>query len=284
MAHFTLAGVQAWERNYEQAIISARKAIKLDPNNADSYVMLAYILTQSGRHQDALETIDIAFQFNPKPPSDYYIYLGYIQFNNRQYASALESFKKAGGVTGFVYRYVVVACYAYLGRLEEAKTAIEEVEQGYPNLNLNLLDQFASRFKREEDRKHYIEGFRKAGVPEFAAGFEGDKANMLSTAEIRRLLVGKISTGYAEPADFDKDHISQWWTHWREDRSCNTWGFWEDGCVYRIENDKLYLKYNELIDGQWTWWYMFRNPDGTAEEMNEYAMVGRFIQPFSVQK
>jgi TolB-like protein/Tfp pilus assembly protein PilF len=283
MAHSVLAGIQAWDGHYEEAVLSAENAITLDPNNADSHIMLAYILSQSGRHEEALERIKEAFHLNPKPPTDYYVYLGYIQFNNRQYTSALESFKSAGGITGFVYRYVVVACYGYLGRLEKVKSALQEVAQEDILLNLNYLEQFASRFKVEKDRKHYIEGFRKAGVPEFADGFEGDKADMLSTDEIRKLLVGKISTGYAQPADFDKEYNPQWWTHWRADGSCNTSGFWKDSCVYRIENNKFHLKYSELVDGQWTWWYIFRNPDGTAEKLNEYFMVGRFIQPFSVQ-
>ena len=283
MAHSIIAGLQALEGHYEEAILSAEKAITLDPNNADSYLILAYILTQSGRHEEALESINNAFQLNPKPPSAYYDYLGYIQFNNRQYVNAIESFKKAGGITGFLYSYTLVACYAHLGRLEEAKAAFDDLEHVEAGMSLAALDRFALRLKNEEDRKHYIEGFRKAGVPEFSYGFEGDKANMLSTDEIQTLLVGRIQTGYSPVADIDKNRNPQWWMHYRDDETCNISGFWEDSCVYRIEDNRLYVKYSEMNDAKWFWWQFFRNPDGTAKELNEYVAVGKIILPFSVQ-
>ena len=283
IAHYVLAGLQAWEGNYDEAILSAEKAITLDPNNADSYLIMAYILTQSGRHEEALESINNAFQLNPKPQSFYYVYLGYIQFNNRQYVNAIESFKKAEGITGFVYRYTIVACYAHLGRMEEAKAAFDEIEHVEAGMSLAYLDQFARRFKKEEDRKHYIEGFRKAGVPEFPFGFEGDKANMLSTDEIQTLFVGRIQTGYSPIADYDKDRNPQWWLHYRDDGTCNISGFWEDSGVYRIEDNRCHVKFSEMSDGRWNWWHIFRNPDGTAEELNEYIAVGQIMLPFSVQ-
>jgi len=283
MAHSIIAGLQALEGHYEEAILSAEKAITLDPNSADSYLILAYILTQSGRHEEALEGINNAFHLNPKPPSVYYDYLGYIQFNNRQYVKAIESFKKAGGITGFVYSYTLVACYAHLGRLEEAKAAFGELERVEADVSLVYLDQHARRFKKEEDSKHYIEGFNKAGVPEFPYDFEGDKANMLSTEEIQTLLVGRTVTGYSPIADTDKKRNPQWWMPFRDDGTCNISGFWEDSCVYRIEDNRCSVKFSEMNDGKWFWWYYFRNPDGTAEQLNEYIAVGVITLPISVQ-
>jgi len=43
MAHSVLAGYHLLYRRFDEAIMSAAKAVALEPNNADSYVMKAYL-------------------------------------------------------------------------------------------------------------------------------------------------------------------------------------------------------------------------------------------------
>ena len=58
---------------------------------------------------------------------------------------------------------------------------------------------------------------------------------------------------------------------------------WEDSCVYRIEDNRCNIKFSEIANGKWIAWYYFRNPDGTAEELNEYICVGDMVLTLSVQ-
>ena len=186
---------------------------------------------------------------------------------------------------GGVYRYTIVACYAHFGQIEKAKSEFIELEKVESGMSLAILQQYARRFKEKKDRNHYMDGFKKAGVPEFPYGFESDKENMLSTEEIGKLLMGKIQTGYISDtsmADWDKNRIQQWWMHYREDGTCNISGFWEDSCVYRFEDNKFYVKFKEMNDAKWFGWLIFRSPDGTPKELNEYVAVGQILVTFSV--
>ena len=60
-------------------------ALKLDPNNADTWAMLSELMVLSGRPIDALADIEKALRLNPHPPGWYYWFLGQSQYLDRQY-------------------------------------------------------------------------------------------------------------------------------------------------------------------------------------------------------
>ena len=63
-----------------------------------------------------------------------------------------------------VYRALVVGC-AYLGRLDEAGAAAERVKERQPGITLAWAEQHIP-IANPDDRARYVEGLRKAGLPE----------------------------------------------------------------------------------------------------------------------
>jgi tetratricopeptide (TPR) repeat protein len=62
---------------------------------------------------------------------------------------------------------VAAACHAHAGRLELAGKAVVRLRQLDPVFGVSKLEEvFANSYRRPEDMARYVEGLRKAGLPE----------------------------------------------------------------------------------------------------------------------
>ena len=68
----------AREHQWAEAEAEFAVALKLDPNNADTWAMLSELMVLSGRPTDALANIEKALRLNPHPPGWYYWFLGQV--------------------------------------------------------------------------------------------------------------------------------------------------------------------------------------------------------------
>jgi tetratricopeptide (TPR) repeat protein len=75
-AHSLLTGVYELKQQYDQAIAEGERAIALDPNNADSYDVLAEALNFAGRPEETLRAVEQAMRLNPHYPPLVLIRLG----------------------------------------------------------------------------------------------------------------------------------------------------------------------------------------------------------------
>jgi adenylate cyclase len=96
------------------------------------------------------------------------------EYTARNYEAAIEAFGKATG-WGLVRPAWLAACYAQLGREEEASAAAAEVIQSVetelviqPGNDSEFWRAYWARlacYKNPADFEHLLEGLRKAGVP-----------------------------------------------------------------------------------------------------------------------
>lgn len=63
--------------DYDKAIDAAERAIILNPNGADAYAELGFVLIMSGKAEEGIKVIEKALRLNPIPPAEYLNYLGY---------------------------------------------------------------------------------------------------------------------------------------------------------------------------------------------------------------
>jgi tetratricopeptide (TPR) repeat protein len=139
------------------------RAVELNPNDADILAEYADALTYDGEPERGLQVINRALRLNPYYPDWYLWYL----------ADAYNAMGQAENVIATVHRMrnpsegrrLLAANYAQLGRLEEAKAEAREVLKLHPGFTIRHWAQ-RPPYKHREPLERYIEGLRRAGLPE----------------------------------------------------------------------------------------------------------------------
>jgi TolB-like protein/Tfp pilus assembly protein PilF len=160
----------------EDAETHFRRAVALNPNDADAAAFMCNFLVYIGRWEEGLEWIALAKRLNPVPPAIYHWYHALALYSAREYAQAVKTIKKMRPLLRWGRGYLA-ACYAHMNRMDSAHAEIEAFvkasqrelkERGEPArpVNLSLASERAERYRNSSDREHFIYGLRKAGLPE----------------------------------------------------------------------------------------------------------------------
>ena len=150
---------------HEQEIASGEMAVSLNPNGADAYSQLAFALYMSDRPSEAIELFKKAIRLNPMPPGYYYINLGTTYRALGMYEEALEAFMKAiqREPNDLFARVYLASIYSLLGREEDAKAEAAEVLRIDPKFSLNDYEKFLTE-KNRAYVKLFMESARQAGL------------------------------------------------------------------------------------------------------------------------
>lgn len=159
-----LAYLLAYEGRFAEADAEFATAIKLDPNEADTFAALSDIMVLAGRVEEGLEHIGKAFRLNPNPASWYYLTLGQAQYAAGRYEAAVETLRRDEAYATSSRRFLA-ASLAQLGRLDEARTEAELFLVGNPDFTTRHWAA-TEPFRDEATLAHFVDGFRKAGLPE----------------------------------------------------------------------------------------------------------------------
>ena len=161
-AHRLLGWTNLKWLKYELAGQSFRRAIKLNPNDADSYDALGAVELYSGYAEEAIETIQIAFRYNPTLPARSYVHLGLAYYLNEQYNEAILTMEQSlVRNPDLVIQYIILAAaHAQANQLEDATRAVAEVRRRHPFFE---VASFGTAFRESEDREKLAVGLHKAG-------------------------------------------------------------------------------------------------------------------------
>ncbi len=144
-----------------------RRVVALDPNYADGYAFLANILNYSGRAEEGLGIIEKAMRMNPRHPFWYVYVLGQAQFYLTRYEDAARNFLIAierNPTVTWPHQYLL-ASYGYLGLLDDAEWEISELDNLGQITTIKRI-RANTPVRHLEYLKRYLDGLRKAGVPE----------------------------------------------------------------------------------------------------------------------
>lgn len=165
--HFTLANLYGAELRWEEVARAARRSLELEPNYADGAGMLAVTLTFLGDLDGATDAIEKAKRLNPHYS---YVFLwaeGRILYLRGRYEEAAGRLEEAVRRNpGFDQSHIVLAAtYGQLGRIDDAEWEAEEVLSLQPDFTISS-DIRVRGFRDEAHLARYVEGLRKAGLPE----------------------------------------------------------------------------------------------------------------------
>ncbi|MER8959229.1 tetratricopeptide repeat protein [Mesorhizobium sp. M0902] len=139
-------------------------AHELDPNHADAWAMQAELTTEKGQPAEAIEQVRRALRLNPHPPGWYYWMLGQAQYALGDYESAIQTLRRPETYRT-TSRRLLAASLAQLGRLEEARWEAKMFMISNPHFTIRHWSD-SQPFPAEDVRRHIVEGYRMAGLPE----------------------------------------------------------------------------------------------------------------------
>jgi adenylate cyclase len=168
-AHVALGRVHTAKGEHDEAIECCNRAIALNPNYASAYFGRAHSLWMSGRPAEALLSHDEAMRLSPRDPL-----MWAFQASRAIALILLERYEEALDYARRAQRHPNTALWAFMpevsalglmGRLDEARGALERVHRLKPDVTCSFATQVLP-FSRAADREHFVRGLLLAGVPE----------------------------------------------------------------------------------------------------------------------
>ncbi len=166
-AHYALGNVYLFTRRFDDSLAEFEQALQLNPNFSLAQGYYGLALAYCGRWQEADLAASRALRLSPRDPFSA-IYCGiaaYSQYVGHNYDEAMrlarESIRLRNDFVGG--HRVLTAAAGMAGQNEAAKAALLELRRAQPNICIDwIVNQMP--FKRDVDRSHYVEGFRRAGM------------------------------------------------------------------------------------------------------------------------
>jgi adenylate cyclase len=166
--HVLLAWRHVYDRDYDEAILSAEQAVALLPSNSFLHMWLAQILNVSGRPRDAIPIAEKSMRLDPRfawtvygPLSESYRLTG----RHEEAISWNKRFLQINPDSLLTHLYLA-SMYAELGRDEEAAAEISEVHRITPTFSLAEVRRRTPPYKDPAELARLVSTLRKAGLPE----------------------------------------------------------------------------------------------------------------------
>ena len=139
-----------------------RRAIALNPNDANAIASAAALLTFLGRPEEGIDRLREAMRLNPYHPDWYWSDLSLALYATRRYDEAIEALRRMARL-GYWQWARLAACYAQLNRMGEAANSAAEVNRLRPGFSIANIQL---PYRKPADAAHVLDGMRKAGLPE----------------------------------------------------------------------------------------------------------------------
>jgi len=147
------------------------RALILNPNCAHAWMLKGYVSFFQNRWGPAIEAFERAMRLSPLDPLGYLFAagIGLAHLGAGRYEEALQWVDRSSRelpryVTSL--RLKVVLC-AHLGRMEEARYWLRRMLDLQPDMTIAWFEEYTTAMRlRPEIRSIYVEGLRKAGLPE----------------------------------------------------------------------------------------------------------------------
>jgi TolB-like protein len=270
VAHRVASDIALTRRHYQVAFTEAERAIAMDPNDAESYLMMAKVLLFVGRPEEAITSAKKAMLLDPRNIAFPLGLQGQAYFCMEQFEEAATLMERALKLnpnrTGFAS--TLAAACAYLGRNQEARSALKIYTEPWLNpVNLQRV-MYYYPFKNVEDADRFADGLLKAGLPGEPSGYyRASEEYRLTGEEIKELFFGHIQTGLwaGKPWSISRT---------REGKAAL---LLDSKVIARgkswIEGDMLVHQWEKRWEGLKYYISVFRNPEGTPQKKNEYILI-----------
>lgn len=167
---FTLGRIHLARGEYDEAIQELEAAVQLNPCLAVGYCGLGDALTYANRPADALIQFEQAIRLSPHDPYrwGFYSYRALTHLFLGEFETAAEWAEKATRTPNAQYwsNAHLAAALGHMDRAAEARAAVDGLLQRKPDFTCGFARSHLFYIKDKTQLETYIEGLRRAGVPE----------------------------------------------------------------------------------------------------------------------
>ncbi|MCZ6591968.1 MAG: adenylate/guanylate cyclase domain-containing protein [Alphaproteobacteria bacterium] len=169
VAHATLGVLHLARREHALAIEALQRALIANPSSAKAHHWLGLVFAFYGRPDDAIAEQELATRLSPNDPWlwAFMNVRSYAYLHSNRLEQAVEwahrSLRQPSAPRAPYIVYVIAL--SHLDRRDEAERASETLLEKFSDTSIAKVRN-AFPFSREEDLELWIEGLRKAGLPE----------------------------------------------------------------------------------------------------------------------
>jgi adenylate cyclase len=150
-----------YRKEHDAAVSAYRRALSLNPNDADLMSDFADTLAHCGQSEEAIALLHKAMRLNPFYPDEYLWYLGGAYYNLKRYEDAIQAVSGMQNLREG--QRILAASNAQLGRTSAARAHAKKVLEAHPDFNLDHWARVQPD-RQNDDTLHFIEGLKKAGL------------------------------------------------------------------------------------------------------------------------
>jgi adenylate cyclase len=160
-SHWSLAIVNWNQGKFDESFLEYGTARQLNPNDPDLDADEAEALIYAGDPGKAIAQIQQAMSRNPNPPYWYWWNLGRAYYMASHYQEAIDAIDQISNSPKAVL-LIKAASHAQLGNLDVAKSDMAIFRNYDPNWS--IAKSAAYPYRNDSDRRHWLDGLRKAGL------------------------------------------------------------------------------------------------------------------------
>ncbi len=196
-AFMVLAIIQLVDSEHALAIASAKRAVRLQPSNPEARATLALVLAYSGEREAALAEIDFARRLRPRPKITLLILAGMVYTIAGQPERAIAELESALALLpdSETLNEFLAAAHAMSGNEVRAASASASLLASFPAANLNYFRTMYDYYRPEAERERYLEALGRAGFPDWPYGFVPDDADQVPARDLPRLAIDRTWAG-----------------------------------------------------------------------------------------
>jgi TolB-like protein/class 3 adenylate cyclase len=162
--HWNLGFYYLHARRFAQCDLAFKEALALNNNDAELLVEMAEALICMGEIEQGMDQIRRAMHINPHSPDWYYWTLALGHYCARAYDEAVQALNLMVDLPKWSFLLRAVT-YAQCGDEAESAKAMRRFLKHMPTWTITK-ELNAIHFKHQEDVEHWLEGLRKANLPE----------------------------------------------------------------------------------------------------------------------